>query len=308
MSRTRAIEEVTWRTDELEVTALPGLGCRLHRIRAFGVDVLRTPDTAQRHVDEPFFWGAYVMAPWTNRADPGPMTVAGRRVDLVPNFADGTAIHGLVAQRTWERTGEASFRVEPAPGGWPWAHEVTAAVELAGSRLHLAYRLTNLADGPMPSGIGLHPWFRRPIEIALSAESVFPDNGTREAEPVPPSGRFALDGGPPADGLDATWLDVEPPRVELRWPELGLRARMMADAGGTPVHVAVASPADVQAVAIEPVTNRPWALRRLAEGESPGMRLLAPGEAQELVITLEIARDESPRTHLAAEDRVWLNR
>lgn len=308
MSRTTAIEEVTWRTDELEVTALPGLGCRLHRVRAFGVEVLRTPDTPQRHAEEPFFWGAYVMAPWTNRADPGPMSVAGRRVHLEPNFADGTAIHGLTVDRPWERTGETSFRIEPAPDGWPWPHEVTATVELAGSRLRLAYGLTNLADGPMPGGIGLHPWFRRPIEIALSAGSVYPDNGTPDAEPVLPSNRFALDGGPPAEGLDATWLDVEPPRVVLRWPELDLRARMTVDAGGTPVHVAVASPTDVQAVAIEPVTNHPWALRRLADGEPGGMRLLAPGESQELVLTIEFARDDRPRTHLAADDRVWLNR
>ena len=307
MSRSTTVEEITWRTDELEVTVLPGLGCRLHRLRAFGVDLLRTPDTLHRHAEEPFFWGAYIMAPWTNRADPGPMMIAGRRVDLVPNFPDGTAIHGLVAEEAWERTAATRFRIEPAPDGWPWAHEVTATVELAGSRLRLAYRLTNLADGPMPGGLGLHPWFRRPVEIALSAGSVHPDNGAREAQHVRPSGRFALDGGPLPDGLDATWLDVEPKHVGLRWPELGLRARMTADAGGTPVHVAVASPADVQAVAVEPVTHRPWALRRLADGE-PGMRLLAPGEAQELVLTLEFARDDRPRTYLAADDRVWLDR
>lgn len=308
MSSSTAIEEVTWRTDELEVTALPSLGCRIHRVRAFGVDLLRTPDTLQRHAEEPFAWGAYVMAPWTNRADPGPMTVAGRRVDLVPNFPDGTAIHGLVSERVWDRTGASEFRIEPPPDGWPWAHEVSATVELAGSCVRLAYRLTNLADGPMPGGVGLHPWFRRPVRIALSAGSVHPDNGASDAEHVRPNGRFALGGGPLPDGLDATWLDVEPPRVGLRWPELGIRARMTAHAGGTPVHVAVASPADVRAVAVEPVTNRPWALRRLTRGEAGGMRLLAPGETQELVLTLDFARDLRPRTHLAADDRVWLDR
>ena len=308
MTRAAVIEEVTWRTDELEVTALPSLGCRLHRVRAFGVDLLRTPATPQQHAEEPFFWGAYVMAPWTNRADPGPTTIAGRRVDLLPNFPDGTAIHGLVAERAWERTDEMRFRIEVAPDRWPWPHEVTATVGLDGPRLRLAYRLTNLADGPMPGGIGLHPWFRRPVEIALSARSVHPDNGARHAAHVPPSDRYALDGSPLPDGLDATWLDVEPPRVAMRWPELGLGARMTLDAGGMPIHVAVASPSEPQAVAIEPVTHRPWALRHLAEGEPHGMRLLGPGEAQELTITLEFSHDDRARTHLAAEDRVWLDR
>jgi aldose 1-epimerase len=303
-----ATEEVTWRSDELEVTALPGLGCRLHRVRAFGVDVLRTPGSPDRHRDEPFFWGAYVMAPWTNRADPEPMTIAGRSVALTPNFPDGTAIHGLVHDRAWERTDETTFRVLPEDEGWPWRHEVTAAIEVAGPRLRLTYRLTNLADGPMPGGVGLHPWFRRPVELALAAGRVYPDNAERDAATVPPAGRFALDGGPPPDGLDATWLGLEPPGVTLRWPEPAIGARMTIATGGDPIHVAVATPPDQEAVAIEPVTHVPWALRRLAHGEPDGMRLLAPGEELELVITLDFTRDGPPRTHLAAEDRVWFNR
>jgi aldose 1-epimerase len=301
MSQFTAIEEVTWRTEELEVTALAGVGCRLHRLRAFGADLLRTPEAPARHVEEPFFWGAYVMAPWTNRADPGPMTIAGRRVDLAPNFSDGTAIHGLVVDRPWERTGEGTFRIRPASDRWPWPHEVTAAIELSGPRLRLTYRLTNLADGPMPGGLGLHPWFRRPVEIALSAATVHPDNAASDAAHVPPEGRFALDGGPPTEGLDASWLDVEPPRVELRWPELGLSARMTMGAGDGPVHVAVASPPDPGAVAIEPVTHRPWALRRMANGDADAMRLLAPGEAMELELMMDFLREDRPRTHLAAE-------
>ena len=301
MSHATAIEEVTWRTEELEVTALPGVGCRLHRLRAFGVDLLRTPDEPRRHVEEPFFWGAYLMAPWTNRADPGPATIAGRRVDLAPNFSDGTAIHGLVVDRSWERTGEGTFRIETTSDGWPWPHEVSAAIELSGPRLRLTYRLTNLADGPMPGGLGLHPWFRRPVEVALSAATVHPDNAAGDADHVPPEGRFALDGGTPTQGLDASWLNVEPARVEMRWPELGLAARMRIDAGGGPVHVAVATPPDPGAVAIEPVTHRPWALRRLADGDADAMRLLAPGEAMELILVMDFAREGDPRTHLAAK-------
>lgn len=301
MSQSTAIEEITWRTEELEVTALPAVGCRLHRIRAFGVDLLRTPAAPRRHVDEPFFWGAYVMAPWTNRADPGPTTIAGRRVDLAANFSDGTAIHGLAVDRPWERTGERTFRIEPATDGWPWPHEVTAAIELSGPSLRLAYRLTNLADGPMPGGLGLHPWFRRPVVVALSAAAVHPDNAASDADHVPPDGRFALDGGPPTEGLDASWLDLEPAEVEMRWPSLGRSARMTIDAGGGPVHVAVASPPDPAAVAIEPVTHRPWALRRLANGDADAMRLLAPGEAMELVLVMEFAQEGDPRTHLAAK-------
>lgn len=303
-----AHDEVVLRSDDLDVVLLPALGGRIHRLRALGHDVIRTPGDPATHRDEPFFWGGYVMAPWTNRASTSPMWIAGRSVDLAPNFPDGTAIHGQVYLAPWRQTADGSFVVAREGDGWPWAYSVSAEVGVQNSRLRLRYRLRNESDGPMPGGIGIHPWFRRPVEIALSAGSVHPDNADPEGAHVPPSGRFALDGGPLPEGLDATWLDVEPPEITLRWPDLGLAARMTLDTGGTPVHVAVASPADLPAVAVEPVTHRPWALRRLADGEPGGMRLLGPGEAQELDISLEFARDDPARTHLAAEERVWLNR
>ena len=38
------METVRIGSDELELELLPELGARLHRVRAFGNDVLRTPD------------------------------------------------------------------------------------------------------------------------------------------------------------------------------------------------------------------------------------------------------------------------
>ena len=55
----------------LEAVLLPEAGARLHRLRAFGHDLLRTPSDADDHLREPFFWGGYVMAPWCNRLAAG---------------------------------------------------------------------------------------------------------------------------------------------------------------------------------------------------------------------------------------------
>ena len=96
--------------DELDVTALPGIGCRLHRVRAFGVDVLRTPESPARHLDEPFFWGAYVMAPWTNRADPSPMTIAGSEGE--PSHGSTPAI--FAKPLSWSATGRTPSTSWPA--------------------------------------------------------------------------------------------------------------------------------------------------------------------------------------------------
>ncbi|MCV0403119.1 MAG: hypothetical protein K5924_05355 [Chloroflexi bacterium] len=285
------IEEARLASDELEVSLLPSLGCRLHRLRAFGVELLRTPEDPATHADDPFFWGAYVMAPWTNRATARPMTISGRTVDLAANFADGTAIHGQVYAAPWEQRGPGSFAIRHEGGGWPWAYEVTAEIAVEGPRVRLAYAVTNRSDGPMPAGIGLHPWFRRPIHVGAGARQVHPRNDDPAAEPVDPTGDLALDADrEPPGGLDATWLDVDPRRVTLRWPADELGATMTIDPGAAPVHVAVATPDEPPATPVEPVTHAPWALDRLARGKKNAMRLVEPGEPAGLTIELEVTR------------------
>jgi aldose 1-epimerase len=277
-------------SDELEVTLLPEHGGRLHRIRAFGVDLLRTPGDAATHGPDPFFWGAYVMAPWCNRARTGPMEVAGRTVHLAPNFPDGTAIHGQVYGRPWQIGDDGSLAVRGGGGGWPWEYDVRLRPRLDGATLGLALELANRSDGPMPGGIGLHPWFRRPVHVGVVAATVVPDNGDPAARPVPVAGDLMLvPDRPPRDGLDGTWLDADPRAVQLRWPDDGLAAtfRIEADA---PVHVAVASPADLDAVAVEPVTHVPWALDRMGAGDAGALTLLGPGETTTLGLTLEVRR------------------
>ena len=282
-----AVEEVRFASDELEVVVLPGLGCRLHRLRAFGTDLLRTPPDPAVHADDPFFWGAYVMAPWTNRATAKPMVVADRTVDLPANFPDGTAIHGQVFLAPWRRTDAGGFAVERAGAGWPWAYSMTADVSVDGPSLRLRYRLHNASDAPMPAGIGLHPWWVRPVEVTLAARAVHPRNGDVAAEHVAASGSWALDGRQPRRGLDATWLDIDPAEVRLGWPEAGISATLRATTDGEGPHVAIATPDDPNAVAVEPVTHHPWALDRRARHLSGGIRLLEPGRS--LLLELELA-------------------
>lgn len=288
-----AVEEVRWESDDLVVGMLPGLGCRLHRITFRGTDLLRTPPDPAAHAEDPFFWGAYVMAPWTNRATARPMTIAGRRVDLPANFPDGTAIHGHVYGRAWERRGPNSFGVVvPEGSGWPWAYEVTVEIGVDGASLRLACAVTNHADAPMPAGIGLHPWFRRPLAVSAHARAVHPRNDEPDASEVPAAGSFDL-GGERAlpSGLDATWLDVDPHRMGLRWPAERLRATFGADPDAGPLHLAVATPDEPAASAVEPVTHVPWALDRLAAGAPDAMRILPPGDAVTLVIGFAFAPD-----------------
>ena len=67
-----AVEQIVLRGDGVELVVLPGIGARIHRLRVDGADLLRTPVDPATHRDDPFFWGAYLMAPWCNRAPAQP--------------------------------------------------------------------------------------------------------------------------------------------------------------------------------------------------------------------------------------------
>ncbi|HLO36021.1 MAG TPA: hypothetical protein VK194_08060 [Candidatus Deferrimicrobium sp.] len=287
----------------IEVEVLPAVGARLHRLRVFGRDLLRTPPDLAWHVDDPYVWGCYPMAPWCNRVPAGPAVAAGRPIDLPATYPDGTAIHGQVARRPWQEVMPGLFRIAGGGDGWPWPYEVEQRIRIGGGdRLELALRLVNRAETPMPGGIGFHPWFRRPVRVAIAAGLVHPSNLGTEAEPVPVSGPFdrrRLETMP--DGLDATWTDLAEPPVTLDWPEDGIRATMTFEAPAR--FVVAASLAGIDGVAVEPETQAPDGLRRLASGEPGGLVLVEPGDALELTAALAFAREPAPADDAGATAR-----
>ncbi len=274
-------------SDELEIELLPELGGRWHRLRAFGADLLRTPDELDAYRREPFFWGSFVMAPWCNRMAAGAQHVAGRSVDLPANFPDGTAIHGQVQALAWEVAAPGMLRVTAGGHGWPWRYEVTQRLDVAGRRLRLHLEVVNRSTEAMPAGIGVHPWFRQPIELTIAADRVFTSNEASPPEPVPVGAEHDLrTPRPMPPELDATWAGLRGPEVaEIRWPELGISASMRTSPEGA--YLCAASPAALAAVAIEPQTHAPDGLRRLLNAEPGGLRWLEPRLTLHLAIEIE---------------------
>jgi aldose 1-epimerase len=237
------------------------------------------------------------MAPWANRAPAGPQVLAGRPLDLLPNFVDGTAIHGLVHSAPWETLADGGLGIRAGgdgDGSWPWAFEVTLDASVEDGTLALDYRLTNRSEAPMPAGLGLHPWFRRPLEVRLCAERVYEANVGSSHDPVPVTGPFDLRAlAEPAAGLDGTWVGLADGSIDLAWPLDGVSARLvMRPRMGHPL-VALASPSSIDAVAVEPQTHGPDPMRRLESGE-PDAPLLLPGGGElrlGLALTVSRARD-----------------
>jgi aldose 1-epimerase len=274
----------------LEAALLPEAGARLHRLRAFGHDLLRTPPDAEAHLREPFFWGAYVMAPWCNRLPAGDTSVNGRPVRLASNFPDGSAIHGQVSAVAWSEDGaKGRLAVRGGGDGWPWPYEVTAFAEAGDASLLLRWQLTNLADEPMPAGLGFHPWWQRPVRLRVAADRVYASNVSPTTEPEPVRDGYDLRTlAPPAEGLDGTWTAASPPEIELAWPERGLRATITTSSMAT--YVAVATPADLDAIAVEPQTHAPDGLRRLLDGRQDGLAVLPAGASLTLDVGISVRR------------------
>lgn len=274
----------------IHVELLPEVGARLHRLRVFGHDLLRTPDDQAGHARDPLRWGAYVMAPWCNRIDAAPTEVDGQLVEVASNFEDGSAIHGQVYGARWQLREDGTLGVRGGGDGWPWRYECTLRVSIEDAVLAIELSLTNRAATPMPAGLGLHPWFRRPLEVRINARHVLPSNTDPVAKVEPVSGSLDLRTmRPMPDDLDAAWLGPGDPAVELRWPELGVTASLRArsDAG---VCIVAASPGRLDAVAIEPQTHAPHGLRRFLRGEPGGLHALAPGATMRLSIELAFGR------------------
>jgi aldose 1-epimerase len=278
------MDALTYSSAALEVVVLPDIGARLHRLRAFGHDLLRTPDQENGHEADPFFWGAYVMAPWCNRLEARPVRFGTRRIDLASNFPDGSAIHGQVFLRPWQVHEDGRLTVRGGGDAWPWRYQVGQRLTASGSELRIELELTNLDDEPMPAGLGMHPWFRRPLRVAIHGESVFPNNLDAEVRSQPVGGPLDLRVlGEMRDDTDATWADLRDPAVELVWPQRA-QAIMRIEASST--FIVAASPRTMDAIAVEPQTHAPYGLRRLLAGQSDGLTLLAPRQTLTLALRL----------------------
>lgn len=291
----RSLESLALADGSIELECLPGVGARLHRLRVFGHDLLRTPPDLHKHLVQPFFWGAYNMAPWCNRIDAGPVRVGRQTVDLAANFRDGSVIHGQVFDRPWEQVADGQLCVRAGGDGWPWPYEARLGLKVDCGRLEIEQRVTNLADEPMPAGVGLHPWFRAQAQVAIHGNLVYPTNTNSPAQPVPVSGAHDLRRlAQMSAGLDATWAALAEPAVELWWPDISLRATLRVAAPA--VHITAASPTDIEGLAIEPQTHAPQGLRRLLNGEPGALAWLAPGDElrQTIEMSFQVGDPERP--------------
>jgi aldose 1-epimerase len=105
-----------------------------------------------------------VLAPWPNRLGDGRYEFAGRQAQAALDEPErGNAIHGLVRWMPFVMTGRAQNRVtlacvlRPCPG-YPFALGLSVEYRLGREGLVVTADAENLGPGPLPFGLGFHPY------------------------------------------------------------------------------------------------------------------------------------------------------
>jgi len=246
--------------------------------------------------------GIPILFPFPGRLAGTQFTFEGRQYELEGEDALGNAIHGFVLKRPWpviERlphrlVGQvtASKDIPDVLSRWPADFQITAIYEVAPSRLTLTIEIVNVGDGPLPFGLGTHPYFRVPIggTDPGACRITVPARQCWELRDMLPTGKLipAAEAGLPAEGVlfsaarfDHVFTDVLSQSgrttATISDPNSGRTTRLTFD--DTFRECVVYTPHHREAICIEPYTCVPNAYGIEQAGHETGLRVLAPGES-----------------------------
>ena len=242
----------------------------------------------------------HVLAPWPGRIDQGRYSFRGATEQLPINeIGNGNALHGLVRYLDWkvgERSDEAvtlSLVLYPTEG-YPFTLDLAVSYRLTDRGLVVQANATNAGTGPLPFGLGFHPYFKLGTDtidsnvLTLPAATYLPTN-----ERLVPIGSAPVSGTPfdfrkpkpiGAVKLDTTFTDLirgNDGRAKIRlagpkgspWVELAMDASFRYIVGYTqdtlpdPNHRR-------RGVCLEPLTCAPNAFN-----SGNGLMVLEPGKS-----------------------------
>jgi aldose 1-epimerase len=289
-----------------KVAAHLGFNCYEFRAMVGGqvVDVLDSaPDFAQGD-HKPSGHGIPLLFPYPNRIRGGRFSWGGCEyslsTDAVPYNA-GNAIHGLCIDRPWRVAARGGHYVvgqfqlsADAPDRracWPADFLIEVRYEVGPAALRADIRIVNPDDRPLPWGFGTHPYFRLPlsresdpkhclIEVPAAEEWELVDCLPTGKRRRVGKGKDLRDGEYfPGLKLDdvLTGLTVEGDAVEslIMDEKSGLQVTQRADAVFR--ELVIYTPADRNAICLEPYTCATDAINLSARGINAGWRVLQPG-------------------------------
>jgi aldose 1-epimerase len=266
---------------DTELVLLPARGGGIAAFRWRGADIFRPATGGALPQD----LACFPLVPFSNRIDQGHFVADGRDVRLpanLPGVVQPHAIHGFGWQSAWNvvQADQASalLRHDHAAGDWPWAYRAEQHFWVDADGFTCALSLRNDADAPMPTGLGLHPYFPRANARLVLAATGRWDKG---ADELPLAWRALAS---PPDWLGGAAIDHvftgSGGTAAIEWP--GRRLTMSADEALAFTVVFVPDGEDY--FCVEPVSHMTDAVNRPEPPAVTGLRWLAPGELWEVAV------------------------
>jgi len=253
---------------------------------------LRPATRAALAACDPLRMASFPLFPYCNRIRDARFEFDGRTIDL---GGDGNgyahALHGHAWRRPWRvgaRTASSvELHFEHVPdsekrGDWPFRYRASQRIELLGDALRVTLAAQNLSEGPMPFGMGHHPYYPRTSNTVITAhldEMWHADAHVLPTHLGPHGAVDALRRGMSADAFDLDnnfggWARS----ATIAWPDEARSVTMTADAPFD--HLVVFAPANDVQLCVEPVTNTTDCFNANdGARERSGYRVLQPGEA-----------------------------
>ncbi|PZO07199.1 MAG: aldose 1-epimerase [Alphaproteobacteria bacterium] len=269
----------------------PELGASLNRLSWRDHQILR-PETAS--ANSPLETGSFPLLPYANRIANGAFAFNDRQIVLPPTLGfEPHALHGLGWQRPWSvlRYGDAFVELglaSQACPDWPWDWSASHRLEL-GVDLAISLSITNESRGPMPAGLGLHPYFMTVPGTILTvpADEVWTTDGSLIPDRLsPPEEVFdwrqgaKVAGAPFVDNAYCSWSG----QARLDHPDHTVKVAASSKARWVHIY----APGSGGFVCIEPVTHRPNA-HNAPPGEDSGLVILNPGQTLSMSMQISVA-------------------
>ncbi|WP_347253033.1 aldose 1-epimerase [Leminorella grimontii] len=283
----------------VSIAVAPELGGALAWLRWRGHDVLRPFDPAGEKRAN--LCGSYPLVPWSNRIADGQFSFAGQRHRLVRNFGDSPhAVHGIGWQSTWEVVEETASDIvigleRAASEAWPWPWRAEQRFTLTDDALTIALCYRNLSEGPVPAGLGFHPFFANAAEsqVRFPAERVWLNDEAslpKEEIAVPEKWDYKEFRTPVHGSVDNCFCGWNG-EAAVRWPSRGFSATLTAPGVSNAVFFIPGPERNV--VAIEPVSHINNAINLFSsDDDERAMDIVNPGDALCLRMTIRMSDDE----------------
>jgi len=282
----------------LTLSVAPDLGGAVASLNWCGQPILRPwSASAELRANQ---CGSYPLIPWSNRIAEGRFSFAGQTHHLKKNFGSSPhAIHGSGWLKAWQVSKESAHSLtlgieQEAGDAWPWPWRGTQIFELDGNALRVTLTYHNLAEVPVPAGLGFHPFFADAgaSEIYFSAKGVWlndADSLPHKETEVPERWNYNTFRKPEYDSVDncfTGWSGC----AKIRWPARGITALLTSTAPNAMLFI---PPEHRNVVAIEPVTHINNAINLLPlDSSHQAMSLIQPGESLAVSMEIRIATDD----------------